>query len=234
MLIHVICGHPLSGTKREAEDATRLNEAPLVAAGGITAPDDPHRLEQMMTQWPSDDEEGSDKQRVDDEDPANLGKKPAQSVQRSKNKRLAFTASEVKIVGKSTTYVGVNEAKTRDEARAQCKLMGGDLAVLTKTKEQDKLKDFFKQHFGNAAKGSTAGYFWIGVAEKKKANAARPWKWISGETIANEDNFLWHSDALKKKDFGCLILHQIVSDGRGGFCSAGCNNKYPFLCEIEN
>merc|ERR1712168_803635 len=150
-------------------------------------------------------------------------KKPAQG----NPARLSISADEVAATGKA--YIIVNDQMNYDMARATCKNMGGDLATFRSVKEQKRIMAWAHVKFPEII------YAYIGVQIKTEQNK-NEWKWLTGESISNEDAFAWAHESHKKAGPGALGLRikstYKVQPGFKYLTSTPDATTFEFICEI--
>jgi len=144
--------------------------------------------------------------------------------------RLSISADEVAATGKA--FIIVNEKMNYGMARATCKNMGGDLATFKNVKEQKRIMAWAHAKFPEII------YAYIGVQIKTEQNK-NEWKWLTGESIPNEDAFAWAFESQrkeKKSGPGALGLN-IATKGHQGFQHLTLNPYvapfFAFICEID-
>jgi len=143
--------------------------------------------------------------------------------------RLSISADEVAATGKA--FIIVNEKMNYGMARATCKNMGGDLATFKSVKEQKRIMAWAH------AKFPEIDMVYIGVQIKTEQNKNNEWKWLTGESIPNEDAFAWCYESQKKAGPGALGLRiKPVPGVQQGFVYLTARPyiaTFEFICEID-
>jgi len=143
--------------------------------------------------------------------------------------RLSISADEVAATGKA--FIIVNDKMNYGMARATCKNMGGDLATFKSVKEQKRIMAWAH------AKFPEIDMVYIGVQIKTEQNKNNEWKWLTGESIPNEDAFAWCYESQKKAGPGALGLRiKPVPGVQQGFVYLTARPyiaTFEFICEID-
>jgi len=142
---------------------------------------------------------------------------------------LSISADKVAATGKA--FIIVNEKMNYGMARATCKNMGGDLATFKNVKEQKRIMAWAH------AKFPEINFVYVGVQIKTKKNKNNEWKWLTGESIPNEDAFAWCYESQKKAGPGALGLRiKPVPGVQQGFVYLTARPyiaTFEFICEID-
>jgi len=141
--------------------------------------------------------------------------------------RLSISADEVAATGKA--FIIVNDKMNYGMARATCKNMGGDLATFRSVKEQKRIMAWAHVKFPEII------HVYIGVQIKTEQNK-NEWKWLTGESISNEDAFAWAHESHKKVGPGALGLRIKSTYYQPGFqylTSTPDATPFEFICEID-
>jgi len=143
---------------------------------------------------------------------------------------LSISADKVAATGKA--FIIVNDQMNYGMARATCKNMGGDLATFRSVKEQKRIMAWAHVKFPEII------HVYIGVQIKTEQNE-NEWKWLTGESIPNEDAFAWAFESQrkeKKSGPGALGLN-IATKGHQGFqhltLTPYVAPTFAFICEID-
>merc|ERR1712137_273656 len=150
---------------------------------------------------------------------------PGKSAGQAERRQRVDSANIRVLRYKSKMFLAVGEKQTWNNARSACKVMGGDLAVITTIKEQDFLISALATAFPGVSAGTE---FHIGGRFQNGE-----WKWVSGEKITYDAGF--KSNHISASDIAnsnpgekCFSMHSSST----GFCFLGCSDSMPFVCEM--
>jgi len=139
---------------------------------------------------------------------------------------------EEALKNKKKKFVYVGESKTWEDARADCKRRGGDLA--SHLTEEDMKWVYSKVIPSNAYPAA-----WIGGRMNSRATSANfegSFEWIDGGQIAADDGnwVIGEPDGLSYKCMGINRGPYPRKDGTRGpfYGNSGCFDYIPFLCEL--
>jgi len=145
---------------------------------------------------------------------------------------LSISADKVAATGKA--FIIVNDQMNYGMARATCKNMGGDLATFKNVKEQKRIMAWAHAKFPEIV------VVYVGVQIKTKKNKNNEWKWLTGESIPNED--AWIYEGYKTSEYssrpGALGLrigesYYHIQQGFQHLTYTPYDTNFAFICEID-
>lgn len=149
-------------------------------------------------------------------------------ISEKRRANIASPSNDKRFAVECRQYVYVKTAKRWDEARKQCKVLGGDLAVITTYKEFDAIAEQLPKH----------AFVHVGGQLESRNDWKNGWRWISGEPLAYEDA-RWGGVQPEPDIYTQNKLVVRIADyprrlgGKGpAFYSVFADNESPFLCQI--
>ena len=114
-------------------------------------------------------------------------------------------------------YQKVSESKTWDAARAHCRTLGMDLAIVRSAADNAAIK---------AIAGGSNWDVWIGLHDKTTENR---WVWVDGSNAVYTN---WEpGEPNNQGNEDCVHMRRIPSRPDGKWNDAPCSLKLPFVCQ---
>ncbi|KAJ0070497.1 hypothetical protein NL108_012952 [Boleophthalmus pectinirostris] len=123
--------------------------------------------------------------------------------------------TEMSECSNSGRYLYFKDAKHWADAQLHCQTLGGTLAVIHTSQENDLLK--------NLAKGMPA---WIGFSDAQHEGI---WLWINGDRLSYTDWCYAEPDNVGGKQ-DCAIIN---STGNKCWDDQDCKTAFPFICQMK-